>query len=167
MEIILTKDIDNLGLTGQVLKVAPGYARNYLLPQGAALLATESNLKLLAKKRAEFETRSKLAKEEALDRKNQLAGVSLIISRKSGDKGKLYGAVTVLDIVEEAKNKGLTLDRRRIRLSDPIKALGDYEVPIRLHQDVIASLKVKVIQEGSDANPEQESNKNEETKTVS
>jgi len=147
MKIILVKDVDNLGLAGQVLNVAPGYARNYLLPTGAALAATEANLKLLARKRAEFETRAKAEKDQALDLRNRLAEVRLIFHRKAGEKGKLYGAVTSLDIGEALAAQGFGLERRRLRLAEPFKALGDYEVPVRLHPEVTASFKISVLPE--------------------
>jgi large subunit ribosomal protein L9 len=153
MDIILTKDVDNLGLAGQVMKVAAGYARNYLLPQGVALEATDSNLKVLAKKRAEFELRAKQAKERALDLRNQLSSVQLVLARKAGDKGKLYGAVTPQDLVDAAKDKGFALDRKRLRLAEPIKTVGDFEAVLKLHPEVQASIKIRVVAEGSAADP--------------
>lgn len=147
MRIILVKDMDNLGLAGQLLNVATGYARNFLLPSGAALPATDGNLKMLARKRAEFETRAKAEKDQALDLKSRLAEVRLVFHRKAGEKGKLYGAVTALDISEALKAKGYDLERRRLRLAEPFKALGDYEVPIRLHPEVTGSFKLAVLPE--------------------
>jgi len=147
VKIILVKDVDNLGLAGQVLTVAPGYARNFLLPTGAALLATEANLKMLARKRAEYETRAKAEKDQAQDLKGRLAEVRLVFHRKAGEKGKLYGAVTALDLGEALQAQGFDLERRRLRLGEPFKALGDYEVPVRLHPEVTASFKVSVLPE--------------------
>ena len=147
MKIILVKDVDNLGLAGQVLNVAPGYARNFLLPTAAALPATDGNLKLLAKKRAEFERRAKADKDQALSLKSRLAELRLTFRRKAGEKGKLYGAVTALDISEALRAQGFDLDRRRLRLGEPFKALGDYEASIRLHAEVTASLKISVLPE--------------------
>jgi len=149
MKIILVNDVDNLGLAGQVLNVAPGYARNYLLPTGAALPATEANLKLLARKRAEFETRAKAEKDQALDLKGRLAELRLVFHRKAGEKGKLYGAVTAMDLSEALQAKGFDMERRRLRLGEPFKALGDYEVPVRLHPEVIASFKISVLPEAA------------------
>jgi large subunit ribosomal protein L9 len=153
MEIILTKDVDNLGLAGQVLSVAPGYARNFLLPTGAALPATKGNLLALAKKRAEFESRAKTLKENALAQRDRIAEALLVLARKSGEKGKLYGAVTAQDLVEAAAAKGLDLDRKKLRLSEPIKALGDHEVTVRLHPEVMGSLRVRVVREGDEVAP--------------
>ena len=149
MKIILVNDVDNLGLAGQVLNVAPGYARNYLLPTGAALPATEANLKLLARKRAEFETRAKAEKDQALDLKGRLAELRLVFHRKAGEKGKLYGAVTAMDLSEALQARGFDMERRRLRLGEPFKALGDYEVPVRLHPEVIASFKISVLPEAA------------------
>jgi large subunit ribosomal protein L9 len=150
MEIILTKDVENLGLAGQVIKVAPGYARNYLLPIGAALLATKANLTALARKRAEFEARALTLKQTAQALQEKIAAVTLVLVRKSGEKGKLYGAVTAQDLAEAALAKGLEIDRKKLRLSEPIKALGDFEVPIKLHPEILGLLKVRVLREGDD-----------------
>jgi len=147
MEIILIKDVDNLGLSGQVLNVAPGYARNFLLPTGAALPATDGNLKMLAKKRAEFEARAKAEKDQAVDLKNKIAEVKLVFRRKTGEKGKLYGAVTTMDIAEALVAAGYNIDRKRLRLSEPIKTVGEFEVPIRLHADITGSFKISVLPE--------------------
>ncbi|MDR2302528.1 MAG: 50S ribosomal protein L9 [Deltaproteobacteria bacterium] len=149
MEIILTKDVSNLGMAGQVIKVAPGFARNFLLPTGTALEATKSNLKALARKREEFESRAKEAKNSALAQRVQLASLVLVMRRKSGDKGRLYGAVTTSDIVAAAEEKGYSIDRKRLRLAEPIKSLGDFEVSVKLHQDVNATFKVKVVSENA------------------
>ncbi len=153
MEIILVKDVDNLGLAGQVLNVAPGYARNFLLPTGAALPATAGNLKMLAKKRAEYEARAKAEKDRAADLKNKLAETKLVFRRKAGEKEKLYGAVTAMDLAEALQAQGLDIDRKRLRLSEPIKSLGEYEVPVRLHAEVTAAFKVSVLPE-EEAAPE-------------
>jgi len=151
MEIILIKDVENLGLTGQVLKVAPGYARNYLLPTGAALVASEGNLKMLAKKRAEFEARAKAEKDQALDLKAKIAEIRLVFKRKTGEKGKLYGAVTAMDIAEALQAAGFSIERKRLRLSEPLKTVGEYEVPVRIHADVTASFRVVVQAEDESA----------------
>ena len=147
MEIILIKDVDNLGLSGQVLNVAPGYARNFLLPTGAALLATDGNLKMLAKKRAEFEARAKAEKDQAADLKNKMSEVKLVFRRKTGEKGKLYGAVTAMDIAEALAAAGYNIDRKRLRLSEPLKTIGEFEVPVRLHPEITASFRVSVLPE--------------------
>jgi large subunit ribosomal protein L9 len=147
MEIILTEDVVNLGLAGQVLKVSPGYARNYLLPGNRALLATPHNLKILAKKREEFEHRSRAAKDEAQDVQKRLEPLVITIRRKSVEKGKLYGAVTPQDIADEVGKEGIIIEKKRIKLSEPIKTLGDYEIVVRIHPEVTGSFKLKVLQE--------------------
>ena len=152
MEIILVKDVDNLGLAGQVLSVAPGYARNFLLPSGAALLANAGNLKMLARKRAEYEARAKAEKDRAADLKTKLAETRLVFRRKAGEKDKLYGAVTAMDLAEALQAQSLDIDRKKLRLAEPIKALGEYEVPVRLHPEVTAVFKVAVLPE-EDAAP--------------
>lgn len=151
MEIILIKDVENLGLAGQVLKVAPGYARNYLLPVGAALPASEGNLKMLAKKRAEFEARAKAEKDQAMDLKGKVAEIRLVFKRKTGEKGKLYGAVTAIDIAEALQAAGFSIERKRLRLSEPIKTVGEFEVPVRIHSEVTASFRVVVQPEDESA----------------
>jgi large subunit ribosomal protein L9 len=147
MEIILTQDVDNLGMAGQVLKVSAGYARNYLLPGSLALAATPNNLRTLAKKRAEFEKRALEAREYAQSQKKLMEGLVLSITRKSVDKGKLYGAVTPQDLVDAATEQGFTLDRRKLKISEPIKAIGDYDITVRLHPEVTGSFKVKILAE--------------------
>jgi large subunit ribosomal protein L9 len=145
MEIILTRDVDNLGLTGQVVKVANGYARNLLIPGRFALKATPANLKMLEKQRAEFAERAKKDKERAAGMAARLAGVVLTIARKAGEKGKLYGAVTTIDIAEALAEKGIDVDRRKIRLAEPIKSLGEHDVFIKLHAEVAPGIKVLVV----------------------
>lgn len=152
MQIILTQDVDNLGLAGQVVNVAKGYARNYLEPARLALPATESNLKAMAKKRAEFELRSLKEKERAQAVKTQLDELRLTLARKVGERDKLYGAVTAIDITEAAAAAGMEIDRKRLKLGEPIKSLGEYLVPLRLHPEVTASIKVIVVAEN--ASPE-------------
>lgn len=144
MEIILIKDVENLGLAGQVMNVAPGYARNYLLPIGAALLATDGNLKMLAKKRAEYEARAKAEKDQAVALKDKIAQIRLSFVRKAGEKGKLYGAVTAIDIAEALAAEGFNIERKRLRLGEPLKSVGEFEVPVRLHTDVMGAFKVLV-----------------------
>ncbi|MDR1081531.1 MAG: 50S ribosomal protein L9 [Deltaproteobacteria bacterium] len=144
IEIILTQDVESLGLAGQVLKVAPGYARNYLLPGSYALPATEGNLRRLAKKRAEFEERSRAEKENALVLKKTLEGLTLTITRKSVEKGRLYGAVTPQDIVDAAAAANVAVDRRRLKISEPIKSLGDYDITVRIHPEVTGSFRLRV-----------------------
>ena len=153
MELILVKDVENLGFSGQVVTVAPGYARNYLLPHGLALAANPGNLQMLAKKRAEFEERAKAEKDRAISFKAQLAEVKIVLERKVGEKSKLYGAVTAQDIVDALNAQGVTLERKRLRLAEPLKTIGDFDVPVRLHTDVMGSIRVSVRPEGASEAP--------------
>lgn len=145
MEVILKEDVPKLGSIGDVVKVKPGYARNFLLPRGLAILADRRNLKAL-----EHEKRVAAEKREREQRKadqlaKQLAAVSLSIRAKAGEEGRLFGSVTNLDIEKALQDKGFNLDRRRIRLDEPIKQIGDYNVEIHLPLGVIAKVGVAVI----------------------
>lgn len=144
MNIILIEDVDNLGLAGQVVTVAAGYARNKLIPGQLALEATPSNLKMLEKKRAEYEIRAKKEKERAAELAEKIEAVRLTISQKAGEKDKLYGSVTSMDLAAALEEQGLDIDRRKIKMTEPIKTLGEFEVPVKLHTDVTANLKVIV-----------------------
>ncbi|MDR3153529.1 MAG: 50S ribosomal protein L9 [Deltaproteobacteria bacterium] len=144
MEIILTQDVATLGMAGQVLKVSPGYARNYLLPGSYALPATPANLRMLAKKREEFEERSRAEKDNALILKKTLESLTLTVTRKSVEKGKLYGAVTAQDIVDAAAAEDIQLDRRRLKIADPVKSIGEYEIGVRLHPEVTGTFRLRV-----------------------
>ena len=144
MEIILRETIDNLGRAGQVVKVADGYARNYLLPRKLAYPATPGNLKVI-----EFERKSLLRKEakqkdDAEKLKTMLDPVEIVIRRKVGEQNALYGSVTNADIAEALEKKGFEVERRKIHLEDHIKMLGEYSIPVRLFKDVTANVKLKV-----------------------
>jgi large subunit ribosomal protein L9 len=144
MKVILTQDVESLGLAGQVVKVANGYARNMLLPSELAMEATPSNMKTLEKKRAEYLERAKKEKDRARDLADRIEALHLTIVQKAGEKDKLYGSVTSMDLAAQLAEKGLDIDRRRIKIGDPIKSLGDYDVAVKLHTDVTANLKVTV-----------------------
>ncbi|MEW5724770.1 MAG: 50S ribosomal protein L9 [Thermodesulfobacteriota bacterium] len=145
MRIILTQDVENLGLTGQVVNVAKGFARNKLIPGRLAVEATPANMKALERQRDEFKARAMKEKERALVLAKQIEGLSLTIAQKAGEKDKLYGSVTTMDLAEAMARQGVEMDRRKIKLADPIKALGEYEVPVKLHTEVTATLKVAVV----------------------
>jgi large subunit ribosomal protein L9 len=147
MEVILKEDIANLGKIGEVVRVRDGYARNYLLPRGLVLEANKKNIKT-------FEHHKKLVadqKQKVMRRAHavgdELAGVALTIPMRTGEEGKLFGSVTNIQIEKALKAKGLTVDRRKIHLDEPIKTLGDYEIPIRLSADLTVSLKLSVVSE--------------------
>ena len=145
MQVILTQDVESVGPTGQVVEVKRGFARNMLIPSKLAMLATPSNLKRLEKERASFAERAKKEKDRAKDLAAQLKAVRLIIAQKAGEKDKLYGSVTTMDLAQALAEKGFEIDRRKIKLAEPIKTLGDFDITIKLHGDVTAALKVAVV----------------------
>ena len=145
MEVILNESIESLGKAGDIVKVADGYARNYLIPKGLAMLANKKNVVQLEKQRAAIlEKAAKIKKEfEALA--EQLAKLEIEIPVKVGEEEKLYGSVTSMDIAKAIEEKGYTVDRKKIVLPEPIKALGEYEIPVKLSPDVTATVNVKVV----------------------
>lgn len=144
MEVILKQDVEELGLEGDVVKVAKGYARNYLIPQSMALEASEHNRKALALQRKKIELKRVQVKEEAEKVKAEMEKVVVTISQKAGEEGKLYGSVTSMDIASQLKNQGIDIDRRKIVLEKPIKELGEFEVGIKIYPEVSATIKVVV-----------------------
>jgi len=147
MEVILREDIDKLGARGQVVKVADGYARNYLLPKRLAVPATEANKKIIEQERLSHLRREAKEQAEAADLAKLLAGVSVTLAQKAGEHDQLFGSVTAKDIVEALARQNFEIDRRKIQLHDPIKQLGEYRVPIRLHREVIVEITVQVVKE--------------------
>ena len=147
MEVILREHIDNLGRRGEIVKVADGYARNYLLPRKLALLPTEGNKKHIERERVKFEAKEAEERKVAEALRDRLANVEIVIARKVGETEALYGSVTTADIAEALAAKGFDIDRRKLQLADPIKQLGEYDVPVKLHRDVSATVKVKVVAE--------------------
>jgi large subunit ribosomal protein L9 len=144
MEIILRDHVDNLGKRGEVVKVADGYARNYLLPRKLALPATDANKKWIERERKIAEARDQEERGAAETIATRLSALDLTILRKVGENDQLYGSVTNADIAELLAKKGFEVDRRKILLPDPIKTLGENSVPVKLHRDVTAQLKVTV-----------------------
>jgi large subunit ribosomal protein L9 len=147
MEVILREHIDNVGRRGEVVKVADGYARNYLLPRKLALLVTAGNRKQIEREREKFDAKESEERKVAEAIAERLAGVEIEIGRKVGETQALYGSVTSGDIAEALNTRGFEIDRRKLQLNDPIKKLGEYEVPVKLTRDVIARIKVRVIAE--------------------
>ena len=144
MEVILREHVDNLGRRGDVVKVAPGYARNYLLPRKLALPVNEGNKRVIERERKLAETRELEERQQAEAVANRLSQIELTLSRRVGDTEQLYGSVTTADIAEALLEKGLEIDRKRIHLDEPLKSLGEFTVPVKLHRDVTAQLKVHV-----------------------
>jgi large subunit ribosomal protein L9 len=149
MEVILREHVDNLGKRGEIVKVADGFARNYLLPRKLALPATAGNRKHVERERKIMETREAEEKAAAEAISTRLATVDISIARRVGDTEQLYGSVTAADIVEFLKAKGFEVDRRKLILPEPLKALGEFDVPLKLHREVTVPLKVKVVKEGA------------------
>ncbi|MFZ0583137.1 MAG: 50S ribosomal protein L9 [Candidatus Acidiferrales bacterium] len=147
MQIILQEDVEKLGTRGQLVEVAEGYARNFLLPRKLGLEATAGNLKRLEKMRANFAKKEATEKAAAQQQGELLAAVSLEFTRKAGENDQLFGSVTSGDIAEALAAKGFEIDKKRIVLAEPIKVMGDYEVPVKLHRDVSANVKVAVKKE--------------------
>jgi large subunit ribosomal protein L9 len=147
MQIILQEDVEKLGNRGELVEVAEGYARNFLLPRKLALEATSGNLKRLEKMRAAFAKKEATEKESAATLAGLLASVSLEFARKSGDNDQLFGSVTSGDIAEALEAKGYNIDKRKIVLADPIKLVGEYEVPVKLYREVTANIKIAVRKE--------------------
>jgi len=147
MEVILRDHVDNLGRRGEVVKVADGFARNYLLPRKLALPATEANKKWIERERKLAEVRDHEEKGAADAIASRLAALELSIGRKVGENDQLYGSVTNADIAEVLAKKGFDVDRRKILLPDPIKTLGEHTVPVKLHRDVTAQVRVTVKKE--------------------
>ena len=147
MEVILKEDVANLGHRGDVVKVADGYGRNFLLPRNLALQATMANKAVIEQMKASAARRSATEKVQAEELLTKLEPVVLTFTRKSGESGQLFGSVTSADIASELATRGFEIDRRKISLNEPIKALGNHEVAVRLHREVTAHVKVKVIGE--------------------
>ena len=147
MQLILRMDVEQLGKRGEVVKVAPGYGRNYLLPQGLAYEYSKANLQRVDKERKVLEVKQSKEREEARELAQRIGTVSCTIVRKVGESETLYGSVTNGDIAESLHKEGYSIDKRKILLEEPIKTLGIYNVPIRLHPEVTAELKVWVVKE--------------------
>ncbi|MCD6306745.1 MAG: 50S ribosomal protein L9 [Deltaproteobacteria bacterium] len=147
MEVILRQDVDELGLEGDIVKVAAGYARNYLVPQGFALEATPQNRKALDLQRKKIEVKRLKGREQAERQKDKMAGLVVRIFQKAGEEGKLYGSVTTMGIAEQLETMGIEIDRRKIGLDKPIKAVGEYDIPIRIYPEVTAYIKLVVAPE--------------------
>jgi large subunit ribosomal protein L9 len=144
MKVILKENIETLGNIGDIVKVAPGYARNYLVPKGYAIEATTRNAKALEHTKRQMEYKKNKVLESAKNLLEKIEATPLTLVHQAGEADKLFGSVTNMELADALKNRGLEIDRKIILLSDPIKSLGEYEVPVKLHPDVIATLKVIV-----------------------
>ena len=147
MEVILREDIDSLGTRGQVVKVAPGYARNFLLPKRLAVQATEANKKIVEQERQAHLRKEAKAQGEAEELGKLVANVTVTIKQKAGENDQLFGSVTSKDIADGLAAQNYNIERRKIQLEEPIKQLGEYKVPIRLHKEVTVEITVIVAKE--------------------
>ena len=147
MEVILRDHVENLGKRGEIVKVADGYARNYLLPRKLALPATDANKRWVERERKIAEARDHEERSAAEAIAARLTALDVTITRKTGENDQLYGSVTNADIAEMLAQKGFEIDRRKVLLPDPIKALGETAVPVKLHRDVTAQVRVTVAKE--------------------
>jgi large subunit ribosomal protein L9 len=144
MEVILLRDVEKLGTRGQLVQVADGFGRNYLLPQKIAVEASVQNRKWIEQQRVKFLKLEASEKADAEDLAKLMEGVGITITRKAGEHGTLFGSVTAMDVAEKLAAQGYNIDRRKIQLSAPLKVLGEYDVPVKLHREVTATIKVKV-----------------------
>jgi large subunit ribosomal protein L9 len=148
MEVILREDIEKLGQRGQVVKVAAGYARNFLLPKRLAVEATEANKKIVEQERQAHLRREAKARTDAEELAKLMAGVKVAIAQKACENDQLFGSVTAQDVAHALEKLNYTIDRRKVQLEEPIKQLGTYTVPLKLHREVTAQITVEVVREG-------------------
>ncbi|HUX10672.1 MAG TPA: 50S ribosomal protein L9 [Terriglobia bacterium] len=157
MEVILLENMENLGSRGQIVNVANGYGRNFLLPQKMAVVATPQNRKWVEQQRVRFLKLEAKERGESEDLAKLMEGLQVVATRKAGEKGQLFGSVTTMDIEEGLAAQGFKIDRRKIQLSSPLKVVGEFDVPVKLHKDVTVIVKVRVEAEGGlEAAPEAE-----------
>ena len=148
MEVILREHVDNLGRRGEVVKVAAGYARNFLLPRKLALLVTDGNRKQIERERAKFDAKEAEEQQVAQALADRMTGTEVVIKRRVGETEALYGSVTSADIADALAAKGFDVDKRKIGLREPIKKLGSQTVPLKLHREVVVQVPVRVVAEG-------------------
>lgn len=151
MEVILKELIDTLGEEGDVVQIKPGYGRNYLLPQGKAILATKANLAKLEKEKTAIEARKAAMRTDSESIAKKIAGITVVIEQRAGSEDKLFGSVTAADIADKLATLGVTIDKRKISLSEPIKTLGEYLITVKVGYQVSAEMKVQVIPLGGEA----------------
>ncbi|MDO8795333.1 MAG: 50S ribosomal protein L9 [Vicinamibacterales bacterium] len=149
MEVILREHVEHLGSRGEIVKVADGYARNYLLPRKLALLATEGNRKQIARERSKFDAQEGEERKVAEALGERMSNTGIVVTRKVGETEALYGSVTTADIADALAAKGFEIDRRTVQLAEPIKKLGQFDIPVKLQREVIATVKLTVAAEGA------------------
>lgn len=147
MKVILKEDVRNIGTMGQIVDVADGYARNFLVPKGFAVDANVKNIRALEHAKKTIQEKAKKIRNQAQDLSDKIANMTIVIKAKSGEEGKLFGSVTSMDIAEQMKNQGIDIDKKKIVIEEPIKRLGSYSVGIKLHSDVTTQVTLQVIAE--------------------
>jgi large subunit ribosomal protein L9 len=169
-KVLLREDVDDLGARGEIVRVRAGYARNYLLPRNLAVQATAGNVKGIEAERAALLKKEAKERSTAEAQSQQMGSLVLEFKRKAGEHGALYGSVTSMDIAESLQERGYEIDRHRIHLREPLKRVGDFTVPVRLHREVTIDLQVKVMPEGEvilgHLTPEQEASLAKEAETA-
>ncbi len=166
MQLILRADVENLGRLGEVVKVRPGYGRNYLIPKGLAMPATKSNMNVFEGERKKLEMQVEKVRRAAQSMAERINEAHVIIPVRVGENEKLYGSVTTTHIGDALSELGIDLDRRKIVLDSPIRSLGDHEVEVKLHQDVVCQVKVSVVKFGTQIQDKQEPETKTETEDV-
>jgi large subunit ribosomal protein L9 len=149
MEVILREHVDNLGSRGDVVKVASGYARNYLLPRKLALAVTDANRRQIEREKTVAEARDAEEKGQADALAQRMTQTEIEIARRVGEHDTMYGSVTAADVVHALAAKGFEIDKRKVQMPEPLKALGEFSIPVRIHREVTAQVKVKVVQQKS------------------
>jgi large subunit ribosomal protein L9 len=147
MKVILKEDIKKIGIMGQTVTVADGFARNYLVPKGLAVQANIKNMKSLEHAKKVIQEKAKKMKASVQDFADRLSKITLVIKAKAGEEGKLFGSVTTMDIAEQLKNEGIEIDKKKISLDEPIKRIGTYAVSVRLHPEIDTQINLQVVEE--------------------
>ncbi len=168
MKVLLKEDVIKLGSCGDEVEVKDGYGRNFLIPTGKAIMATPKNLKQFNHQKSIVQSKSKKLKGEAQTVAEAIAKATLTVTKKVGDQGKLFGAVTSQELVDLMDAKGISLDKRKIQMAEPIKTLGEFKVPVKLHPEVIAEINLSVVaEEGQEPQEPKEAETAESTETES
>jgi large subunit ribosomal protein L9 len=147
MKVILKDDVKNVGNMGDIVKVADGFARNYLVPRGLAVEASSKNIKSIEHEKRIIQEKAKKIKHSAQDLSDKIAKVTLVVKANAGEEGKLFGSVTTMDIAEALKNEGFDIDKKKISLDEPIKRLGEHTVNVKIHPEITTNVTVQVVQE--------------------
>jgi len=145
MEIILTENVDGLGTIGDLVKVKPGYGRNYLVPRGLAVAANTRNVKEMEHQKRQLERKMQKVTQAAELLKSKVEAVTCVLTHRAGEEGKLFGSVTSMEIEAKLAEAGVEIDRKKIQLAEPIKTLGEHEVPVKLDAGVVATIKISVV----------------------